>query len=120
MNKSFDLNGSILDLLGNDDELFEAIFYGANDLVYNNINNEIKPIHANFGQFPINVKYSVQSVFNSVKEFIEKGFIECYQNIRIDNRTHLKKIDSPIYNDFSTFSSYWLRLSKKGEKELEK
>ena len=119
MDKLSELEFFILDSLTDDDERFECIYAHVNDSNY--INHSCNPLYTSLFQFPVPKKYNPKEVFYYTKKLIQEGFIDCLIVARDEKGNYSpQKVNSPNFEDFSIFATYWLRLTKKGREEVNK
>ncbi|GEM_PF-6163343 len=111
------LKSLILESLVDDNERFEAIYFLINGRAYQNLYADCSPSYRNLDEmYHKNDIYIPREVYNSMKELITDGFIECLKVIEDNTVRKIVHIKRPNFNDFSEFASYWFKVSDKGLK----
>ena len=115
MDKNRLLESLILELLAEDDERFESIYYYVNNRPYKNMKVDCSPLYNKLEDVYLRDDiYSPTEVLNCLRKLLISNYIACYQFE--DNK--LLKINASEFKDFSKFNTHWFRITNKGKERL--
>ncbi|MFQ5752301.1 MAG: hypothetical protein ACE5HI_09920 [bacterium] len=114
------LKGLILELLAEDNETFEAIYFFVNGRTYKNMQTNCYPLYRDLDELhEENDMYLPMQVYGVVKDLIAKDFIKSYK-INEDNAvTEMIQVNNPEFDNFSEFALYWFEISDKGSRSID-
>jgi len=115
MDKNRLLESLILELLAEDDERFESIYYYVNNRPYKNMKVDCSPLYNKLEDVYLRDDiYSPTEVLNCLRKLLISNYIACYQFE--DNK--FLKINASEFKDVSKFNTHWFRITNKGKERL--